>query len=196
MPIRREVRPLNDGAGWGANAWRVVGWEFVQNLPFVGGFVAALRLWSGGRIAVALACAVGGSVVGALLIRLTEGRIVTGHREPWRVVALNGLAGSLLTVALAAYHAVPWAGWASDLLLGAAAGGLLAVGQDLVGGERIGVGHALALAGAGALTLLAVRTLVAVLPALVSVGVVTAAMTLLIVLVDYVPRARVGKTGE
>ncbi len=166
---------------------RAVAWEFVQNLPLIGGFVLGLDLWQRGRVALAVACMVGGSVLGALLIRATESKIVEGHDEPFRVVVTNAVVIVALMLIVAAYLAAPWSRWWMDLLFGLLGGVLLGVVQDWAGGTPVGLGHCLAMGLAIPLVLLALRLLSATLPAVANVFVVTVAVTVVIALVDYGP---------
>jgi len=168
---------------------QAAGWEFVQNLPLVAGFVVALELGRQGEWGAAIAGVAAGGVAGAVVIRITEPRIVAGHREPWRVTAANAIAMTVLMAALVAYLSASWSGWATDLLVGALAGVALAMVQDLAAGESIGARHCIALGSAGPLALIGIRALVATLPLLVNVLVITVVLTLIVALIDYGPLA-------
>ena len=162
-------------------------WESVQNLPLIAGFVGGLSLWHGGCRWAAVACAVTGSVVGALVIRLTESRIVEGHDEPLAVVLVNMLTMSILTVGLVAYLSASWSNWKTDLGCGAVAGAGGALAQDLAAGEPIGIRHCIALGLAAPIALAGTRGLASTLPAWVNIVVITAVATLIISLIDYGP---------
>lgn len=168
-----------------ARFWRVLFWEFVQNLPLVSGFLWGLALWREGKWQLTLVVTVAGSVLGSLAIWATESKIIKGHRESWPVVGMNVLAITGLTIVLIAYLAASWSRWWTDLLAGAAGGIVLAVAQDVAAGNRIGLGHALAFALSFAAGLVGVRLLSGALPLLVSVLIVGLLVTAAIVLLDY-----------
>jgi len=162
-------------------------WEFVQNLPLISGFVISLHLWRQDWWGPAIACMVAGSVAGALLIAVTESRIVEGHREPRRVIVINIITMSVSTLVLVAYLATGWSSWKTDVLVGPWLGIGVAVAQDMAAGQRIGVRHCLALACAAPLVLVGIRLLVVALPVWASISIITLVVTLLIVLIDYGP---------
>jgi hypothetical protein len=164
---------------------RALGWEFVQNLPMVAGFLLALESARRGAWLAAAAWAVAGSAVAAMAIALTESRIVAGHREEPRVVLINGLVMLLAMGGGVAYLAAGWSGLGTDVVLGGLAGTLMGVLQDLAAGERVGVVHCVALALAGAGTLVAVRVLAMALPTPVNILLLTGAITLVVGLMDY-----------
>lgn len=168
---------------------RALFWESIQNLPLVAGFLLGLDAWQSGRWGLAVAWAVGGSALGALAIWATEARIVEGHREPFRVVLSNALVMGILSVAVIAYLSSAWSRWWTDLVAGSLAALLLGVSQDLAAGaagkEGIDWGHCAALALAFGCTLLGVRVLVAFLPPVANILVVTALSAMAVVLIDY-----------
>jgi hypothetical protein len=180
--ISMSTEPLQHFAG---KRLRVLLWEFVQNLPLVLGFLLGLKLWQQGRLWPAMASMVVGSVAGSFLISVTERHIVEGHREPLRVMLTNMavIAGFMLIVT--AYLAAPWSRWWLDLVLGVVAGTLLGMVQDVVTGSSIGWGHCAAMGLAFALALVALRWL-ASLPLVANVLIITAVLSVLIVLIDYV----------
>jgi hypothetical protein len=169
-----------------AGRWlRVLGWEFVQNLPLVAGFMLGLALWQVGRAGPAAACIVAGSVIGSLVIWATESRIVAGHREPARVVLMNvGVLAGLMLL-LAAYLAAAWSRWWTDLLFGVAGGIALGVAQDLAARSPISPVHCTAMALAFSLALVSIRGLAGALPLAANVLLITAFATAIIGLVDY-----------
>jgi hypothetical protein len=173
-------------------------WEFLQNLPLIAGLLSGLSLWQDGRLVLAIACMFGGSAVGSLAIWATEARIMKGHREPPRVVFTNWLVFGGLMIGLAAYVSAPWSRWWLDLVLGAAAALALGAAQDWAAGSPLDVGHCAAMAAAFGLAVMGLRMLVASLPVLVNVLVITSAVTVVIVLVDYGPFSlkRLGSTGR
>jgi len=160
-------------------------WEFVQNLPPIAVFLAALELWRQGWWMGAVICILAGSLVGALLIRWTESRIVEGKLESWWVTAANIGTMSVLMLLLVIYLSTSWSSWQTDLLFGAFAGVGVALAQDIASGEPISPRHWLALGAAAPVVLVGIRALVAALPILINILVITAVMTLIIGLIDY-----------
>lgn len=167
--------------------FRALLWEFVQNLPLVAGFIGALWFWQQSKYMLAVACVVVSSVAGALIIRITESKIVEGHREPVRVTLVNIAVMTVLMFASVAYLSAGWSSWKTDLLVGGLAGIALGVAQDLTAKKSIGIGHCIALACSGPAALIGIRVLVAALSILVNTLIITAVVTLIIALVDYGP---------
>jgi hypothetical protein len=166
-------------------------WEFLQNLPVIVFFAAAVWLWSQGERGKAIACVVCGAVIGSLVIRFTE-VMADGGREPLAVTVLNIVVLSLLQALFTAYlgSEKKWSSWRTDLILGGIAGLSLAIGQGLaaLGAPVIGIAlHSVALAMAGVLVLVGIRVLkgrTLVQAVLYSVP-ITVAMTVVISIVDY-----------
>jgi hypothetical protein len=165
--------------------WRVLSWEYIQNLPAAAGFVAAVPLWQEGEVTTALACVSAGAVTTSLAIWLTEPRIVPGHKESPRLIVLNAVGSAALMLALVVYLASDWARWQTDLLLGLSAGTLLAACQSWFVAARPAVRHCLALGAGASVALLAARVAVNALPAPLTVLAVTGAATVVIGLTDY-----------
>lgn len=166
-------------------------WEFCQNLPVILSFVAGVWLWARGKRAAALGCAVAGAIGGALIISLTE-RMFAGGREPFTVTLTNMFVLSILQALFVIYLGSDnkWSGFKSDLLLGGTAGAGLAIAQGLAapGTSLIGVIlHAVALALAGALILIGIRSLKkqTLVGALWRAALITVVMSLLIGFIDY-----------
>ncbi len=162
-------------------------WEFVQNLPLVGGFLSGLDFWQQGKLGVAITCMIAGSVIGSLVIWATESRIVKGHREPMQVVVANILAMVLLMFLLTLYMLSRWSGWWSDLLVGFVGGISLGVIQSLVAKSPVGFGHCMAFALSFALGLVGVRAVTSVMPVIANILVITAVVTAIITTIDYGP---------
>ena len=168
--------------------WQAFFWEFVQNLPIVIGFAAALELWQKRQPLSALGVMLGGSTLGALTIRATESKIVAGHREPWRVVAVNILVMTTLMLAIIAYLQTGWSNWVTDIVGGIGAGIVLGIAQSLAAGEPIGLRHCLAFACAFPPALIGIRQLFATpLPLVVNILIITLGVTFIITLLDYGP---------
>jgi len=166
---------------------KTLGWEFVQNLPLLAGFVITFQLWRAGRQVPAIASAVAGSLTGSLVIRATESRIVEGHHEPWQVAVANTVGISALMVGAAAYLAAAWGSWRTDWVAGVVAGIALGALQSLAARERVSPLHCLAFACALPPVLLGVRLATATLSPWLAIPLLTAAATFIITLIDYGP---------
>ena len=172
--------------------WRVIFWEFVQNLPLLTGFIMGLQFWRQDKRPAAIVCVAVGCVVAALTIRATEAKIVEGHREPVRVIVVNIVAMTLAASLLVAYQSSDWSTWKADIFLGALAGMIVGGVQSRVIQEPVAMSHCVAFAGAVSLGLIVIRTLTATLPVLASILLATALVTLVVGLIDYGPLARAG----
>jgi hypothetical protein len=169
---------------------KIIFWESVQNLPIIAGFIVALALWQQNRWGGAIVCIVTGSAIGAFTIRITESKIVESRHEAWSVTIANIAVISVLAFILMIYLSAQWGSWQTDLLFGTLAGFGLAVAQDLAARERIGIRHGIALGFAVFIILIGIRALVATLPILANILIITAVITLIISLIDYGPLFR------
>jgi hypothetical protein len=143
-------------------------WELLQNIPLIFGFVGGLLLWE--QRLMAAVCMVGSSVVAALVIAATEGRIFRGHRESGRAIAANVLVFSAGMLAGAAYFKAGWSAWYTDLGIGTGAGILVASVQDRAAQERFGVLRAAMLGLCCAVTLVLIRLVGGFLAAVVALA--------------------------
>lgn len=166
-------------------------WESIQNTPVIVLFVFAVWHWTRRRKTRSMVCAIGGAVVGSLLIRFTE-PAASGYHEPVEVTAVNAVSMSLLQFLFAVYLGTEanWSNWRMDVFLGAGAGVALAVAQGLAAPDPPVIGillHSLALASAGALVLVGIRKLKGqdLTSALASAALLAIVMTLFISLIDY-----------
>lgn len=164
---------------------KVIFWEFIQNLPLVGGFITGLEFWQQGRWGTAGICVALGSVLGSLIIRFTESKITKGQREPWRVTIANIAVMTLLMLLATAYLSARWSSWITDIVFGIAGGTIVGIVQGVAAKERIGIGHCVALGIAGAIGLVGIRALTDTLPLEAGILIVTIVVTLIVVLVDY-----------
>ena len=164
---------------------QTVTWEFAQNLPLITGFMLALRYWQQGQALVAIICAVISSIVGSLIIRLTEANIVDKPREPLSVTMTNMVIMSLLMLIIILYLTAPWSNWKIDFIVGGLAGVVLASAQNLAAKKRIGIGHMMAFALAFPLTLISIRMLTGILPIVGTILLLTLFITVIISLIDY-----------
>ncbi len=167
--------------------WRVFFWEFIQNLPLLAGFMMALHFWPQGRPGVAAACLLAGGIVGSFVIRLTESRIVKGHREPWRVVITNIVIITFLMFIFSIYLLASWSRWWTDLLIGLVGGSGLRAAQNLALRSPLNPGRCLFFGLSCALTFVGVRLFSTNLPIWLGVLAVTAVATAAIVLTGYGP---------
>ena len=152
-------------------------WEFAQNLPLVVGFIVALERWQQGEEMSAVACMVAGSVIAALVIRVTEPKIFEGHRESMLAVIANILTFSLLMLVLVAYLSTDWSRWWMDVAGGLIVAVVLAVVQDRAARERFGVIRSLALGLSCSVSLIFIRLLFKA-SSLINIVVVTVWFTL------------------
>lgn len=158
-------------------------WEFIQNLPLAAGLIGGTRLWDRNKW-VTVGYLIASGTTSALLIALTEHKIVKGHRESAQMVIGNILAFSTLMIALVVYLHAGWSNWKTDLVIGGCAGFVL----DRVQSGRALGRHTIALivAGGGGLTLI---RLCAGLPNWAgSALILTTAITLIVVVFDYAGR--------
>jgi hypothetical protein len=166
-------------------------WEFIQNLPLVVAFVAAVWLWARKRIAMAIVLAIAGSTVGSLIIRFTE-PLIHNYHEPIAATITNIVAMSIMMLLFTLYlgSEAKWSSWKTDLILGGLAGVLLGVAQGLStpGAPIVGViAQTLIFGLVAAVVLIGIRTLKS-RPLSVALGggvLLTAAMTILISLISY-----------
>lgn len=166
-------------------------WEFFENLPVILCLVAAVWFWAQGHKGRAVVCAAVGGIAGALAIRYLEP--LTGVEiEPVGVTLVNVLGIAAFTCLFAAYlgSSAKWSNRKIDVLLGIAAGVVFALAQGLAapGAWLIGVAlHVVAIAVAGALVLIAVRSLKGrpLASALLSSLWVVLIMTVAISVIDY-----------
>ena len=164
---------------------RILTWEFIQNLPLVTGLTLAQQFWQQERWGAAVASIVVSSIIGSLLIRFTEAKIITKRREPISVTITNIIVMSLLMLIVIAYLNASWSNWQVDLIVGVLVGALLSVAQNLAAKKRIGVKHMLAFVFAFPLALIVIRTLVDILPTAATILLITIIVTIVISLLDY-----------
>jgi hypothetical protein len=163
-------------------------WEFAQNVGPVTGFSLAVSFWQSNFPWAAFLSAFIGGGIGALMIAATESRKVEGHREPVAVIFANITGMTILSCGMAIYFTTLWSTWWTDLFIGIFVGVLLGVVQSLAAKEPIGIRHCVALGISCPVILILLRELFMVeLPILVNIAVITTLMTLIIVLIDYLP---------
>lgn len=168
-------------------------WEFIQNLPLVAGLMLALQLWQDAFVISAFSAMLAGSFLGAILIRLTEQRIVDpnqagklpGNREPMAVTAANFVMMFLFTLALTIYLTAAWSSLVTDLLAGGLIGFILSAGQSKAAHRPVSWRHSLAFGAAFPSALITIRVFSAALPAIVGILLITAIVTLIITYIDY-----------
>jgi hypothetical protein len=151
--------------------------EFAQNLPVLVGFVAAWHFWQGGELAAAGVCLVAGGLGGALGICITEPFMVQGHRETTRALVGNAASFVVLMALLVLYLSAGWSAWYTDVGAGMLAALALAVAQDFVSEEQMGLARSLWLGLSGSVGLILLRWLTP-FSALAAIVIVTVWITL------------------
>lgn len=173
--------------------FNIVFWEFVQNVPVIVLFMAAVWLWARRDKPRALVCMAIGAAAGSLAIRFTESlKTMSDYVEPIEVTLVNVVLFGLLQIPFTAYLGVEarWSNWKTDALLGGLAGMGIALAQGLAspGSPRLGVVlHSLSLGVAGGLVMVAIRALKGRTLgwALVGSVAIIVVMTLTISAIDY-----------
>jgi hypothetical protein len=168
-------------------------WEFVQNLPVLLGFAAAVWWWAKDERGKTVAASAAGGALGALVIRYTEAwKIGRPFMEPWSVTLVNVVGFTLFLLLFAIYlgHEGRWSNRRMDGALGALAGAGFALAQGLAapGAPVIGIVlHSVALALAAAVVLILIRRMKAqtLREALGNAALVTVVMTAIITVIDY-----------
>jgi hypothetical protein len=167
-------------------------WEFIQNLPLVGGLMLALQRWQDAQNAGAISAVLIGSLLGVIIIRMTEQKIVgddraglQGSREPVMVTITNFAMMFIIMAALTLYLTANWSSIVTDAATGAAIGFLLSAGQSLAAGRSIGWRHTIAFSAAFLTALIIIRIFSAVLPLIPGILFITTVVTLIITYVDY-----------
>lgn len=167
-------------------------WEFIQNLPLIAGLMLALQLWQDTLLLPSIIIGVTGSLLGALLIRITERKIVgdnraglQGTREPIAVTIINFVLMFIFMMGLAIYLSAFWSNMLTDLLVGTLIGVILSAGQSKAAGEAIAWRHSIAFAVAFPAALITIRFLSAVLPLTISILLINTIVTLIITYIDY-----------
>ena len=171
----------------------VIFWEFVQNVPVIVLFMAAVWLWAKRSKTAALACIGLGAALGALVIRFTESlKLMSDYMEPVSVTLVNIVMFGLLPIPFVIYLGSEsrWSNWKTDLALGGLAGACIALAQGLAAPGSLLVGvilHTVSLTLAGCVVLVSIRTLKGKsLPvALAGSVLIVVAMTLVISIIDY-----------
>lgn len=162
-------------------------WEFIQNLPLVLGFLLSLQAWRQQQWGLAITFAIIGSVVGALLIRATESKIVSGHKESVLVVITNIFLITALMLGVIYYLSSGWSRILTDWIIGGIIGLLLGTMQSLAAKQSIDYVHCIALALSTAIILMIIRFSTSALPLAINAILINTIVTLIIVLVDYNP---------
>ncbi|MFZ0549109.1 MAG: hypothetical protein WAM60_26920 [Candidatus Promineifilaceae bacterium] len=169
-------------------------WEFIQNLPLVAGLLAAIQLWQDSAVVAAVGTMFLGALLGATLIRLTEGKIVSQRpnhgleeysQEPVSVTVTNIALMFFFSLALTIYLTADWSSFLTDLLAGGLIGFALSAGQSKAARSPVSIRHSLAFAAAFPAALITVRLLSAVFPIAISILVTTMLVTGIITLIDY-----------
>lgn len=172
--------------------WKILFWETLENWPLIVGFLVALRL-KADSWALAVAGLVASTALGALSIHFTEIKKFS-NQPTFKESAVNFIVFTGLAFAFLFYYSPAetwWSNWLTDLGLGALVGVVLAAGESLGWSATTTVKtHALAMAIASALMLLAVRFIYQLQPLtlmLVAASLATVTISIIIVWIDYWP---------
>ncbi len=151
--------------------------EAIQNVPLVAGMFGGIWLWDQ-NLAAAVVSMVAGSVLSALSMIPTEGRIFEGHHESARAILGNIATFSILMFVFTAYIKASWSSYWTDIVGGLVAATALGTAQDLAAGERIGIARILALGLSCIVSLLIIRFTSQAWSPLAGAAIVTAWFTL------------------
>lgn len=168
-------------------------WEFIQNLPLVAGLLLAIQLWQETLVFASITTMITGSLLGALLIRLTESNILgqsrigglQENREPITVTLTNIFLMFVFMFGLTVYLTAAWSSPLTDILAGALIGFILSAGQSLAARRTVNWRHSAAFAAAFPAALISIRFLSTFLPLILSILLITVIVTLIITYVDY-----------
>lgn len=174
-------------------AARIIGIEYLQNLPILLGLMAALATpdWIG-RLLLAAAGAAGTAVIIALTERLKLGEHAPTHPTPVYINLLTFFAGSAVYLL---YFRLVREGvgnpLAADvilgLLLGLAMGAVQGYGRGVRRLNRGDLAHVAGLMGAGAVLCTVIGAVADAWPPMVAAIALCVPMTLIIVRLDYWP---------
>lgn len=165
---------------------KVYFWEFLQNFPLLLGFLLALEQSNQKNWLFMFLFCFFGSVFGSFAIRYTEPKITSGKLEPLSVTLTNLVSFSLIAGIVAIYFSQGWGNWMTDCLIGFGLGIVVGYGQDLAEGKKKpGVRHILALSIAFIFALIAIRYVAQVFLPVWGGIILTAVVTLVIVMIDY-----------
>jgi hypothetical protein len=175
-----------------ARFWKILFWETLENWPPVVGLALAVRMLSDSWLS-ALICLVVSTALGAIAIHFTEIRKFS-NQPTLKESVVNFVVFTLLAILFLLYYAPGdtwWTNWVTDLGFGAIVGVALAMGESLGWSNTATLKtHALAMAIASALILLALRFLYRLQPfglMLLTGSIVTLVISLIIVWIDYWP---------
>jgi hypothetical protein len=161
------------------------------------GFMLALNFGRQGFWIYAIICGAVGSLMGAVLIRHTEGNIIPGKKEGLSVTFTNIALFFLATMLATFYFVQSWGTWQSDAILGLMFGVGLGIAQDLAAGKRkIGVRHVAALILSFVPALIFIRVLSINNPPWISAFLLDALISIIIVGIDYSKMPNLNKNGD
>ena len=172
--------------------WQILFWETLENWPLIAGLAFTVRSLST-NWPLALACLVISTALGAIAIHFTESKKYS-NQPTFKESAINFVVFTLLAVIFLFYYAPGdtwWTNWVTDLGLGALVGIGLTLGESLGWSSTATLKtHALAMAIASALILVALRFLYRLQPLGLMIAVatgVTVVVSAIIVWIDYWP---------
>ena len=173
-------------------------WEFSQNLFMLCSFVAGVWSWKQQKRLISVACMALTGIGGPVFMHYTE-PMITGATTSLSESALraslinNIVVFFLVAVIFVLYMAAEWSRWTTDVVFSAAVA-LIVVATQWVASQlpwqRI-LFHAVALGVAFPLCTVSLRVIIdksaSLKTALCATALVTAAISILIALIDYVP---------
>lgn len=154
----------------------------------------AIAWWQKNLLLSAILAMGFGSLLGALLIRLTEEYIVQKdqagliwNREPIAVTLTNVVLMFVFMLMLTLYLTAVWSSPWTDLPVGGVIGLVLSASQSKAAKQPVSLRHSLAFAVAFPLALIALRLLANTFPIFISSLLITVLVTLAITYIDYGP---------
>jgi len=156
---------------------RIMVLEAIQNIPLIVGFIIGHNLWPD-NATWALVSMFLGSLLSALSMIPTEGRIFEGHRETFPAVVANVFAFFSFMLLLTLYFRSSWSSWITDLVGGLVLGIALSTVQDVAAQDNSGLIRGLALALSISISLLVIRFVTSAWSPFVSIMIVTIWFTL------------------
>ncbi|MCJ7434307.1 MAG: hypothetical protein MUO77_12540 [Anaerolineales bacterium] len=167
-------------------------WETLENLPLFIGFLLAIRIRSE-NLALAFTYLLAGTALGVGLIHFTEVKKFS-NQPRLKETLTNFSVFTALAIPFVFYFSVSntwWSNWITDIILGVAAGYVLAIGESWGWSKTKEVkSHALTMAISAALFLSAIRLIYPIesmTAVLVAGTILTFLLSMIIVWLDYWP---------
>lgn len=179
---------------------RILLWETLENLPLFVGFLLAIRVRSE-NLVLAFAYLLTGTALGTGLIHFTEVKKFS-NQPNLKETLTNFAVFTALATPFVFYFSISnawWSNWFTDILLGAAAGYALTIGESWGWSKTAEIrSHALVMSISAALLLLVIRLiymLESMIAMVIAGTVLTFVISIIIVLFDYWPIKEEGRTS-